>query len=94
MNFTQFATAVGIALLILAVIVLLVMIRRLNQARRNLAALNASLESQAQERTAALRQAIAEAEQQSTILTANAARLRDLSVCPSSRLTVSVLLGQ
>ena len=91
MTFTQFATAAGIALLILAVIVLLVMMRRLNQARRNLAALNASLESQAQERTAALRQAIAEAEQQSTILTANAARLRGYFEAPLIGISITSL---
>ncbi len=80
---------VGVGLLMVVMIFLLWMTRQLYQARRSLAALNANLETQVQERTAALRQAWAEAEQKSVELTANAARLRSYFEMPLIGITIT-----
>ena len=80
---------VGVGLLMVVTMFLLWMTRQLYQARRSLAALNANLETQVQERTAALRQAWAEAEQKSAELVANAARLRSYFEMPLIGITIT-----
>ena len=73
---------VVLALLLAGVIVLLILMRKLYSARYRLKALNADLEQQVQERTAALDQARAQAEQKSADLSEGAARLRSYFETP------------
>jgi PAS domain S-box-containing protein len=83
------AILAGFILLLLGLAFLLRMTRQVNRARRALATLNASLESQVQERTAALRQAWAEAEQKSIELAASAARLHSYFEMPVAGIAIT-----
>ncbi len=90
MNSAQL-TIGGFVLLILVVIGLLVMLRRLERARRSLVAQNAALERQMAERTAALYAVKVEAEQKSAALTASAMRLRGYFEAPLIGISITSL---
>ncbi len=83
------AISAGFSVLLLVLAFLLRMTRQVNRARRALGVLNASLESQVQERTAALRQAWTEAEQKSVELAASGARLRSYFEMPVVGITIT-----